>query len=112
MVGWKHSLLIRRLVNPLLPITLLLLLSGVRENNLLLWLLLLLPPYRNYLDWNARYRHKFGFIFLICASGRSTAEILADLKKRYPNRPIVEFEIAAQEQMKVTELRLVKALFK
>ncbi|KAJ6338873.1 hypothetical protein OIU76_008352 [Salix suchowensis] len=60
------------------------------------------------LDWNARYRHKFGFIFLICASGRSTAEILADLKKRYPNRPIVEFEIAAQEQMKVTELRLVK----
>jgi len=31
-------------------------------------------------DWNARYRHKFGFIFLICASGRSTAEILADLK--------------------------------
>uniref|UniRef100_A0A6M2EQ24 Uncharacterized protein n=1 Tax=Populus davidiana TaxID=266767 RepID=A0A6M2EQ24_9ROSI len=59
-------------------------------------------------DWNARYRHKFGFIFLICASGRSTAEILADLKKRYPNRPIVEFEIAAQEQMKVTELRLAK----
>ncbi|KAJ6686996.1 5-HYDROXYISOURATE HYDROLASE [Salix purpurea] len=63
---------------------------------------------RNYLDWNARYRHKFGFIFLICASGRSTAEILADLKKRYPNRPIVEFEIAAQEQMKVTELLSVK----
>lgn len=30
------------------------------------------------------------------------------MQKRYPNRPIVEFEIAAQEQMKVTELRLVK----
>lgn len=28
------------------------------------------------------------------------------LQKRYPNRPIVEFEIAAQEQMKITELRL------
>ncbi|KAJ8748340.1 hypothetical protein K2173_001759 [Erythroxylum novogranatense] len=58
--------------------------------------------------WNAQYREKFGFIFLICASGRSTDEILAELKKRYANRPIVEFEIAAQEQMKVTELRIAK----
>lgn len=30
------------------------------------------------------------------------------LQKRFPNRPIVEFEIAAQEQMKITELRLAK----
>ncbi|XP_062175287.1 uric acid degradation bifunctional protein TTL isoform X2 [Alnus glutinosa] len=59
-------------------------------------------------EWNARYRQKFGFVFLICASGRSSAEILAELKNRYPNRPIVEFDIAAQEQMKVTELRLAK----
>ncbi|CAN1299473.1 Uric acid degradation bifunctional protein TTL [Linum perenne] len=59
-------------------------------------------------DWNAQYRQKFGFIFLIFASGRSSAEILLQLKKRYENRPIVEFEIAAQEQMKVTELRLAK----
>lgn len=59
-------------------------------------------------DWNARYKQKFGFVFLICASGRSTAEILAELKKRYLNRPIIEFEIGAQEQMKVTELRLGK----
>ncbi|KAF4369986.1 hypothetical protein G4B88_016147 [Cannabis sativa] len=59
-------------------------------------------------EWNARYREKFGFVFLICASGRSTDEILAELKKRYPNRPIVEFEIAAEEQMKITELRLAK----
>ncbi|KAL2319344.1 hypothetical protein Fmac_028313 [Flemingia macrophylla] len=59
-------------------------------------------------EWNARYREKFGFVFLICASGRSTDEILAELKRRYTNRPIVEFEIAAQEQMKITELRLAK----
>ncbi|XP_050385917.1 uric acid degradation bifunctional protein TTL isoform X3 [Argentina anserina] len=57
-------------------------------------------------QWNAKYREKFGFIFLICASGKSTDGILAELKKRYPNRPIVEFEIAAEEQMKITELRL------
>ncbi|XP_058104246.1 uric acid degradation bifunctional protein TTL isoform X2 [Magnolia sinica] len=59
-------------------------------------------------EWNALYRQKFGFVFLICASGRSSPEILAELKKRYPNRPIVELEIAGEEQMKVTELRLAK----
>lgn len=32
----------------------------------------------------------------------------SSLQKRYPNRPIVEFEIATQEQMKITELRLAK----
>nr|AKF43393.1 transthyretin-like S-allantoin synthase protein [Pelargonium cotyledonis] len=58
--------------------------------------------------WNAKYMQKFGFVFLICAFGRSTSEILTELKKRYPNRPIVEFENAAQEQMKITELRLAK----
>lgn len=59
-------------------------------------------------EWNARYRQKFGFVFLICASGRSSDEILAELKNRYPNRPVVEFEIAAKEQMKITEQRLAK----
>ncbi|XP_030550870.2 uric acid degradation bifunctional protein TTL isoform X2 [Rhodamnia argentea] len=59
-------------------------------------------------DWNVRYKQKFGFIFIICASGRTSPEILAELKKRYSNRPIEEFQIAAEEQMKVTELRLAK----
>lgn len=59
-------------------------------------------------DWNALYRQKFGFIFIICASGRSTPEIIAELKERFHNRPILEFEIAAKEQMKITELRLAK----
>ncbi|OAY77130.1 Uric acid degradation bifunctional protein TTL [Ananas comosus] len=63
---------------------------------------------RELVEWNERYREKFGFVFLICASGRGTPEILAELKKRYLNRPIVEFEIAAQEEMKVIELRLAK----
>ena len=31
-------------------------------------------------EWNARYKEKFGFVFLICASGRSTEEILSELK--------------------------------
>uniref|UniRef100_A0A1D1ZEN1 Uric acid degradation bifunctional protein TTL n=1 Tax=Anthurium amnicola TaxID=1678845 RepID=A0A1D1ZEN1_9ARAE len=60
------------------------------------------------LEWNARYKEKFGFVFLICASGRGMPEILAELKKRYSNRPIVELELAAQEEMKVIEIRLSK----
>ncbi|XP_031275771.1 uric acid degradation bifunctional protein TTL isoform X2 [Pistacia vera] len=63
---------------------------------------------RELADWNARYIQKFGFIFIICASGRTIAEIVSELKKRYSNRPIIEFEIAALEQMKITELRLAK----
>ncbi|GMP62326.1 hypothetical protein CsSME_00024469 [Camellia sinensis var. sinensis] len=59
-------------------------------------------------DWNSRYHEKFGFVFLICASGRSTPEILAELKRRYQNRPLAEFEIAAGEQMKIIEQRLAK----
>ncbi|XP_042450628.1 uric acid degradation bifunctional protein TTL-like [Zingiber officinale] len=31
-------------------------------------------------DWNIRYQEKFGFVFLICASGRGTLEILVGLK--------------------------------
>ncbi|XP_040378006.1 uric acid degradation bifunctional protein TTL isoform X2 [Oryza brachyantha] len=59
-------------------------------------------------EWNARYREKFGFVFMICASGRTAPEVLAELKRRYENRPIVELEGAAQEELKITELRLAK----
>ncbi|GLT89302.1 hypothetical protein SLE2022_072900 [Rubroshorea leprosula] len=63
-------------------------------------------PSQELAEWNARYKQKFGHIFIICASGRSTVEILAESKRRCSNRPIVEIEIAAAGQMKVTELRL------
>ncbi|KQK21431.1 hypothetical protein BRADI_1g60700v3 [Brachypodium distachyon] len=59
-------------------------------------------------EWNARYREKFGFVFMICASGRTAPEVLSELKRRYTNRPIVELEVAAQEELKITELRLAK----
>ncbi|XP_042434243.1 uric acid degradation bifunctional protein TTL-like [Zingiber officinale] len=61
-------------------------------------------------EWNIRYKDKFGFVFLICASGRSTPETLAELKKRYLNRPLVELEIAAKEEMKIIELCLARLL--
>lgn len=37
-------------------------------------------PVQELSEWNARYREKFGFVFLICASGRTSDEILAELK--------------------------------
>ncbi len=40
-------------------------------------------PVQELSEWNARYREKFGFIFIICASGRSTDEILAELKVKF-----------------------------
>lgn len=57
-------------------------------------------------EWNAKYRDKFGFVFMICASGRTAPEVLAELKRRYANRPIVELEAAAHEELKITKLRL------
>ncbi|XP_010520506.1 PREDICTED: uric acid degradation bifunctional protein TTL isoform X2 [Tarenaya hassleriana] len=58
--------------------------------------------------WNSRYREKFGFIFITCASGRTHSEMLEELKQRYSNRPIFELELAAKEQMKIVELRIAK----
>ncbi|XP_024372429.1 uric acid degradation bifunctional protein TTL isoform X2 [Physcomitrium patens] len=61
-------------------------------------------------DWNRKYEGKFGHVFLICASGKSSSEILAALKERSTNRPIEELQNAASEQQKITELRLAKLM--
>lgn len=59
---------------------------------------------------NLDYEKKFGFIFIVCATGKSTDEILALLEQRLPNGASVELPIAAAEQAKITELRLRKLL--
>ena len=59
---------------------------------------------------NVDYEKKFGFIFIVCATGKSTDEILALLEQRLPNNAAVELPIAAEEQAKITELRLRKLL--
>jgi 5-hydroxyisourate hydrolase/2-oxo-4-hydroxy-4-carboxy-5-ureidoimidazoline decarboxylase len=59
---------------------------------------------------NKAYKARHGFIFIICASGKSAAEMLAAIKQRLPNSPYVELGAAAREQMKITELRLDKIL--
>ena len=59
---------------------------------------------------NEEYRAKFGHVFLICATGKTSEEILAALKQRLPNDGAAELRIASEEQRKITRLRLEKLL--
>jgi OHCU decarboxylase len=59
---------------------------------------------------NREYEEKFGFIFIVCATGKSSDEILALLEARIQNEPATELRMAAAEQAKITELRLRKLL--
>lgn len=58
---------------------------------------------------NRAYLDKHGFIFIICATGLSADAMLSELAKRLPNNTESEIEKAAQEQMKITLLRINKA---
>ena len=55
---------------------------------------------------NRQYEEKFGRIFIVCASGRSAAEILAALERRMGNSAAVEMLEAAEQQRQITQLRL------
>jgi 2-oxo-4-hydroxy-4-carboxy-5-ureidoimidazoline decarboxylase len=57
---------------------------------------------------NRAYLERFGFIFIICASGQTATEMLSTLHRRLGNDPLVELKIAAAEQAKITALRLEK----
>ena len=61
-------------------------------------------------EQNRAYAEKFGYVFLICATGKSSEEILNTLRQRLPNEPADELRIAAEEQRKITRLRLEKLL--
>ena len=56
------------------------------------------------------YERKFGYIFIVCATGKSADEMLALLQARLANKPEDEILIAAGEQNKITRLRLEKLL--
>jgi 2-oxo-4-hydroxy-4-carboxy-5-ureidoimidazoline decarboxylase len=57
---------------------------------------------------NGRYFERFGYIFIVCASGKSAAEMADLLAARLENAPDVELAIAAREQARITRLRLEK----
>jgi OHCU decarboxylase len=59
---------------------------------------------------NREYAERFGFIFIICASGKSGEEILRALRARLVNERQDELRVAAEEQRKITQLRLQKLI--
>lgn len=59
---------------------------------------------------NLAYLEKFGFIFIVCAQGKSAAQMCALLEERIVNTRDNELRIAAGEQAKITWLRLEKSL--
>lgn len=61
-------------------------------------------------ELNCVYEEKFGYIFIVCASGKSSEEMLAILRQRLENGPNQELRIAAAEQAKITQLRLRKLI--
>ncbi len=63
---------------------------------------------RGLADGNRDYEARFGFVFLVCATGKTAAEMLALLRARMGNRPDDEVRVAAAEQAKITRLRLEK----
>ena len=59
---------------------------------------------------NREYEARFGFIFIVCATGKSPEEMLTILQARIGNDRREELLIAAEEQRKITRLRLEKLL--
>jgi len=61
-------------------------------------------------EGNRLYEEKFGYIFIVCATGKSAEEMLTLLQGRLKNDPEKEIKIAAAEQNKITQLRLQKLI--
>jgi 2-oxo-4-hydroxy-4-carboxy-5-ureidoimidazoline decarboxylase len=57
-------------------------------------------------EGNEHYFERFGFIFIVCATGKSAEEMLQLLRDRLPNDRATELRIAAEEQARITALRL------
>jgi OHCU decarboxylase len=59
---------------------------------------------------NAEYLSRFGYIFIVCATGKTAAELLGALEARLSNDPAAELRVASEEQRKITGLRLAKLM--
>lgn len=61
-------------------------------------------------EGNRLYEKKFGYIFIVYATGKTAEELLTSLNERLQNTPEDEIQIAADEQNKITRLRIEKLL--
>ena len=63
-------------------------------------------------EGNSAYEERFGYIFIICASGKNADEMVQELNRRIANDPIVELGEASEQQRQIMHLRLAKMLTK
>lgn len=61
-------------------------------------------------EGNREYEQRFGFIYIVCATGKTSEEMLTILRQRLQNDLETELRNAAEEQRKITRLRLEKLL--
>jgi OHCU decarboxylase len=61
-------------------------------------------------EGNRSYYDKFGYIYIVCATGKSAEEMLALLEQRLQNDPARELPVAAEQQRQITRLRLQKLI--
>ena len=59
---------------------------------------------------NREYERRFGYIYIVCATGKTADELLTTVTERLRNDPETELRVAAEEQRKITKLRLQKLL--
>ncbi|XP_016185352.1 uric acid degradation bifunctional protein TTL-like [Arachis ipaensis] len=55
-------------------------------------------------EWGSRYEEKFGYVFVTFVAGRTSEDILAEVKMRFNNSHGVELEIASKEELKYIKL--------
>ena len=61
-------------------------------------------------EGNREYERRFDRVFIVCATGKSASEILEILRRRLRNDDSTELREAAEEQRKITNIRLKKWL--
>ena len=61
-------------------------------------------------EGNRAYEATFGYVFIVCATGRTAVELLALLRERLTNDPNTEIQIAAEEHARITARRLAALL--
>lgn len=66
-------------------------------------------PSEDLVAGNVRYEERFGFVFLICATGLSGEQVLGALEQRLGNDPATERDVVREELRKIVDLRLGKA---
>jgi OHCU decarboxylase len=61
-------------------------------------------------EGNAQYEKRYGFTYIVCATGKSAEEMLAILERRLAGNREAELREAAEQQRQITQIRLGKWL--